>query len=190
MLIIEGSDLVGKTTLIKALCDEATNQCYPMIPQHFGLLPNTWDFFTDYLPYIAPRTVMDRFIMSEVVYGEILRHHSRISPNYYYMLEHYLNSHDAVTVIVAAEPTFFETHVNRQYEHRIEVFKQDQICRVNQAFLEIINTNKLGDFEIQYDFAHVVNSDRDFPSSNKELVEEIIETYLKLKGIEYESTET
>ncbi len=191
MLIIEGSDLVGKTTLIKELCAEATKRGFPMIPQHFGLLDDSWDFYGDYLPYINKRTVMDRFILSEIVYGEMLREGSRITPRIHQHLNRYRISgpgpgydlHTSMTVIIAAEPNFFKKHVRHQFEYRNEVFKEEQICKVNDAFLEIIDTNRLGQFRIEYDVAREIKTDRAFPSSDPDFVSETIETYLKLQGV-------
>ena len=183
MLIIEGSDLVGKTTLIKELCTEATKRGFPMIPQHFGLLPDSWNFFGDYLDYIVDTTVMDRFILSEVIYGEILRDGSRINQCDFKALQSNLNYNKAMTVIIAAEPDFFKEHVHKQFEYRSEVFKEEQICNVNDAFLMVMQTHRINEFEIEYDIAHEVQNDRDFPSSNPDFVEEIVETYLKLQGM-------
>jgi len=181
MLIVEGSDLVGKTTLIKALCDEATNRGHPMIPQHFGLLPDNWDFLCDYMKFINNRTVMDRFIMSEVVYGETLRKKSRITPEHYSLLQTYLDCFRYMTVVIVAETVFFKEHVHKQFEYRDEVFKEEQICLVNEAFIEVINTCKLGEFKLSFDIAHCVSNDREFPSSDPMLVDEIVETYLKFQ---------
>jgi len=182
MLIIEGSDLVGKTTLIKALCDETIKRGFPMIPQHFGLLPDNWNFFVDYIGYINSRTVMDRFIMSEVVYGETLRCGCRIDPGYFRALQSILNQSHSMTVIVAAESEFFKEHVRKQYQHRNEVFKEEQICEVNDAFINVLENGCLNEYTLSYDIGHIVNSNRDFPSSNLEFVEEIVEIYLKLQG--------
>ena len=191
MLIIEGSDLVGKTTLIKEICTEATKRGFPMIPQHFGLLPDNWDFYQDYLDYINKRTVMDRFVLSEIVYGEILREKSRITPRIWSHLNRHCVSgpgpgydlSTSMTVIIAAEPDFFKEHVHKQFEYRSEVFKEEQICNVNDAFLMVMQTHRINEFEIEYDIAHEVQNDRDFPSSNPDFVEEIVETYLKLQGV-------
>ena len=186
MLIIEGSDLVGKTTLIKAICDEAITRDFPMIPQHFGLLPDNWDFDKGYHDYISKRTVMDRFVLSEVVYGETLRSGSRIDEAGFYKLQYNMYKtavSPAMTVIIAAAPDFFKEHVHKQMQERVEVFKEEQICEVNDAFLKIMQTRQLGRFQIEYDIAREIHNDRDFPSSDPEFVNEIVETYLKLQGV-------
>jgi len=183
MLIIEGSDLVGKTTLIKEICKLADEHDFPLIPQHFGLLPKSWDYLLDYLPYVIKHTAMDRFILSEVIYGETLRDGSRIDPFTFNALQLYLKSKKSMTVIIAAEPEFFKTHVHKQMQYRDEVFKEEQICKVNDAFNSILVTREFNDFVVNYDIACEVRNDRDFPSSNLEFVEEIVETYLKLQGV-------
>ena len=191
MLIIEGSDLVGKTTLIKEICEQASERGFPMIPQHFGLLPDNWDFEKDYHDYVSKRTVMDRFVLSEVVYGETLRYGSRITPRMWQRLHSYnvcgpgpgYDLESSMTVIIAAESVFFKQHVHKQMQERVEVFKEEQICEVNDAFLDIIARHHFGKFDIYYDIAHIVTGNRDFPSSDPAFVSEIVETYLKLQGV-------
>ena len=73
MLLIEGCDKAGKTTLIKNLGLDA---------RHLGLLPDTWDYFQDYTKLDGLDKVWDRFHISELVYGPIMRGkiHPRFTP--------------------------------------------------------------------------------------------------------------
>ena len=183
MLVIEGSDLVGKTSLIKALCDEAIKRDFPMIPQHFGLLPDSWQFMQDYLPYINASTVMDRFILSELVYGSVLRENSRICLTDWNTLQGVMKAFGCLTVIVAAEPAYFRKHVESQYAQRNEVFEVDQICAVNRAFLNIVDRlGAHGAYDVSYQCAHIVTSPSTFPSTDRDFVELIINKYLALQG--------
>ena len=74
MIIIEGTDKAGKTTLITNL-----RRFFPRKIQmglqviHFGLLPKNWDYCHDYLQYIRPNVILDRFIDSERAYGPVYR---------------------------------------------------------------------------------------------------------------------
>ena len=74
MIIIEGTDKAGKTTLITNL-----RRFFPRKVQqelqviHFGLLPDNWDYYNDYMQYIRSNVILDRFIDSERAYGPVYR---------------------------------------------------------------------------------------------------------------------
>ena len=74
MIIVEGTDKAGKTTLLTNL-----RRFFPRKVQnelqiiHFGLLPSNWDYCNDYLQYVRPNVILDRFIDSERTYGPVYR---------------------------------------------------------------------------------------------------------------------
>jgi GTPase SAR1 family protein len=180
MLIVEGSDLVGKTTFIKALLKELENRGYAAIPQHFGLLPKCWNYFLDYLPFINHRVVMDRFIMSEVVYGSTLRGCSRIAPSIYKSLDASLKKAASITVVLAGEPCWFADHVEHEHPFRDEVFTPQQIIDVNKAFVSIIDTTgRYHEYTMNVDYGYVKYGNDDWPSDNRELVTSIVDDYLR-----------
>lgn len=68
MIIVEGADHVGKTTLCGYL-HERTG--YPF--KHLGQLSPPWDYFQDYLEHAASDVILDRFVLSELAYGPVFR---------------------------------------------------------------------------------------------------------------------
>ena len=151
MLIVEGSDLLGKTAFIKALLVEAERQCFPMIPQHFGLLPQGWNYRDDYIPYINRQTVMDRFILSELVYGETLRNGCKITPVQFDMLQALLWVDFSITVVVVGAPQFYEHHIRTHPRIHDEEFGVDALLDVNRAFIEVINDERWHGYEYTID---------------------------------------
>lgn len=69
MLIVEGADRVGKTTLCRKLVDRL-NQHGPWMYRHFGPLPKSWVHPWDYFPCMGQHVVQDRFHLSEWVYRQ------------------------------------------------------------------------------------------------------------------------
>ena len=80
MLITEGTDLSGKSTLISNILIKHAKRLATNDPHDFGfkfhhysLLPEDWDYFTDYLKTITINGLTDRFVFSELVYGPYFR---------------------------------------------------------------------------------------------------------------------
>lgn len=86
MLILEGPDCAGKTTLLKELIARTIKRLSSdgslasIVVQHFGLLPDSWDYYKDYLDRISVDRVSDRFHFSELIYGPVLR--GQVNPKF------------------------------------------------------------------------------------------------------------
>lgn len=137
MLVIEGTDLVGKTRLARRLLEELNRRELPHVPRHFSLLPQSWDYYWSYLPHFARAVVMDRFYMSEVVYGTVVRGHTMIDMEAYRLLDARLRQVGGMTIIVTAdEPVIEERYAE---EGKREMFALDQILTVNRLFRQIVD---------------------------------------------------
>lgn len=68
MLIVEGTDLVGKTTLCQKLVKRLNTQIGGYQYQHFTRLPEGWDYYWSYVNRMSRRIVQDRFHDSEPAY--------------------------------------------------------------------------------------------------------------------------
>lgn len=149
MLIVEGNDCVGKTTVVNKLCKVLDEYGFPAIPQHFGILPTNWDYLRQYVPFINPHVVMDRFIMSEVVYGCGLRSKTRLSPETYDRLQAKLTLSGSVNVVVAClDHDVYERLLDQQAD-RYQHFSRDQLLHMNKVWENACH--EVGDFE-NYDF--------------------------------------
>lgn len=73
MIVFEGVDGTGKSTMalatVQALADRGTLEHY----ERYGVLPRDWDYCYDYLRSMKPWAVLDRFTLSEDVYGPVVR---------------------------------------------------------------------------------------------------------------------
>jgi len=182
MLIIEGPDMVGKTTLIKVLQQRLTTLGYPVIPQHFGLLDDRWDFYGDYLKYVHATTIMDRFILSEVVYGLTLRNKSRISPEVYRLLDAHLRLNGSVTVVIRAEEDWFRDWLDRKFDESREVFDKSGIININSAFHDVLTplaTSKFSKYAFDVDIVYVITNDDLMPSNCENFIDRIVTLYLQ-----------
>lgn len=127
MLIIEGADLVGKTTLQRELLKRLPQH----VPAHFTRLPPGFDFYHHYLTAANRWAVQDRFHLSELAYARF----NRVGPSpleaHVDLLHHRLRyEFGAFTVLLIAETR--DVFTTRWREG--EMFTLQQVMEVNDAF--------------------------------------------------------
>lgn len=107
LIILEGPDGAGKTTLAQSLCDEVSRHGDEVTLLHKGpltrhpLLEYELDL-ADYRPNSGSHIICDRWHIGELVYGPILRGRSRLDRAQYLHVELVLECLGAVQVHVGA----------------------------------------------------------------------------------------
>lgn len=99
MIIIEGPDLAGKTTLCKELVKRIPGSIY----QHLSRLPEDFDVYHGHvglMPMGHPRVIQDRLYMSEVAYGNVCRGSTKIDTETYRLLDAHARLVGAVHVLL------------------------------------------------------------------------------------------
>jgi thymidylate kinase len=141
MLIIEGSDLLGKTTLCKALVNSPQLRSQGYIYKHFTRLPHEFNYFWGYVQHAAKYSVQDRFHMSEIVYASTRYEQPQISPEMYRLVDGYLRSLGCFTVVLTADEEVFDErfHMNGQEQ----MYNLDQIKQANFIFAGIAQNCEL-----------------------------------------------
>lgn len=134
MLIIEGSDKLGKTTLAHAIVKEANSRRkYPALYGHFTKLPDTWDAESDYRRYVSPWTVMDRFHMSDPVYRAMDRGRTSMTQKAYKEIDQMVKKLGGFTVLMTCP----EDELRRRWketESRDEMYDVDKAVTVNALY--------------------------------------------------------
>lgn len=133
MLIVEGPDLVGKTTFCRALVKRADERGrFPAIYHHLSRLPSTWHPDRDYEPLMSPFVVQDRFHLSEIVYGHVTRGESFLSPGSASHLDEVNARMGGLTLVFFAPD---KDLVRQQYAKRgDEMFGLEAILAVNDMY--------------------------------------------------------
>jgi len=169
MLVIEGSDLVGKTNFALR-CVEQLVTHGPWIYAHFGKLPDTWRFPWSYKPRMSRFIVQDRFHMSEIFYREARKEPRRLSPFHYKLVDAWLRQLGGFTVVITADPKLISKRFwveKRDHAGHTE----DQILDVNRMFIESRYLEKDRDF-----FIHCTPQ---LPFPSNAMVQSILLQYLK-----------
>jgi hypothetical protein len=170
VLIVEGADLLGKTTLVEQLLQGLSDLGH--IPDHFGLLPEGWDYGWDYVGRMNRKVVMDRLIMSELVYGTVVRDGPRISPERYRWLDGQLRLRGAFTVVLVGSMGL----VNRRFAERSDrVYDLDMVQDVNQGFKGLVRGDEFRDYRPDWDMRWEL--DFAYPWIRPDAVQVILDQY-------------
>lgn len=130
MIVLEGTDLVGKSTLARKLireCDE-----YIGVLGLSRITVDEWIWW-DYMKLTNPKIIADRWIYSGMAYDQVLRaDQPDIEENELRMAHHALESR-TFRVVVTAEPDI----IVKRFETRgDDMFNLDSILKVNGWFIK------------------------------------------------------
>ena len=156
MIIIEGSDQTGKTTLARKLSERIALQLHgddkswERIYRHMGRPPDDFDHVSGYVDQVGP-VVWDRFHLGALVYGKILRNGGCPSSKEMLWVQRYLRWQGAIVVVLHADRWWMKEHVNTT---RKEMYTRDIILDANDLFRLVSKSANHG--EPYCDFEHNV----------------------------------
>jgi thymidylate kinase len=130
MLIIEGTDQLGKTTLCKKLLKDLSNHIFAS----FTRLPARFNYLTDYMHRASVRVVQDRFHMSEIAYAYARGESSTmLTPERYRLVDAYLRLNACSFTVI-----LYTSHdLSERWEDREEMYSVSVAARANDAFKQI-----------------------------------------------------
>lgn len=134
VIVVEGTELVGKSTLIAQIVRGLFNRRCRFTYNHFGLLPEDWDYSHDYLQTLNVGTILDRFIDSELVYSPVLRNKPpKISARSEAMIRERMVSLKTLTIYCRCS----EDVLAERKKTRGEALSLETISAVNRGFEEL-----------------------------------------------------
>lgn len=164
MLLLEGCDGVGKTTLAKRLVKELDGHIYA----HFTRLPRDFDRYWGYRERMSTHVVQDRFHLSEIVYAYARGDESPLCPDTYRLVDAAVRQLAGFTVLITADDAL----IGKRW-HGDQMFSLDLTLATNERY------SKLGafftDYEIDIDYRfHCTEQE---PYVTDRAVAEILERY-------------
>lgn len=146
MLIIEGIDGVGKTTLVEYL------QSYGMKKYHFDYDSKSMDLLSKYMKVLSSDDtglVLDRSFISEMVYGPVIRNKCKLSiEDYTKLLIAYKNTGAKIIYLTAPKEVLLKRRNGEQSDYEVitnyyeELNKKyDEIMKYSSKFIDIIAIN-------------------------------------------------
>lgn len=131
MLIFDGPDLVGKSTLVKQACERLNARGLMHMPMHLTRPPECWDACQGYVEKMSVHTVWDRFHLSQIAYRACDDHPSQLTPLKLDVVEAQLRLIGGYSCVVTAEPEVIE---RRHAERGDDLYSLEHILRVNAVF--------------------------------------------------------
>ena len=177
MIIVEGTDLIGKTTLCEALVKGLNSLGCPHIYAHFTKLPATFQRVWHYKPFINRFVVRDRFYMSRMAYGMAFDNQPLLNETDYRTLDAWCRLVGAYHVVVLADDETIEQQWDAK-QGEGEMYDLDGIKRVNKLFRDFVQEPAIAGV-YRMDIDNVIStrcSGGNWPS-NKHTVQNILDDY-------------
>lgn len=176
MIIIEGADLVGKTTLAKTLlgrrylADEGYWYKWMCKP------PINFDGCRGYIDMAYMKSVQDRFHMSEIVYRAVDGMTPCITPEKYRLVDAHLRLMGVINVLIICTT---EDLIKERHKLREELYDEESVCRANYYFGLIADSGvfqtKSGTYRPDVDIVIRTGSCKPFPDDSD--VKKILQLY-------------
>lgn len=128
MIILEGSDQVGKTTLMNDLL-----KFFPDFEsRHLSKLPKTWNSPKDYLHLMTEKIIWDRFHISEPIYAKIRGESSMATPEDFEVI--HKQEEKLLVVVITTEPCDLEKRLIAN-KGREEMYSNANILKANKMYI-------------------------------------------------------
>jgi len=145
------------------------------MPAHFGRLPA--GFTPDqYLAFMKPWLVQDRFHLSEVVYRIMDGGSSQLDPETYRFVDGALRLVNGFTIVITAE----DAVLRQRYDGRgDDLYALDAIQHVNNIFRSLVTRpeGRLAKYQIDWDWSIHLRTDR--PNITDEDIDNIMLRYME-----------
>lgn len=141
MLIIEGPDCVGKTSLATALAiaiRAITNR--PIKGSHLGPEGQHWKV-QDYISTMEPWTIQDRYNISEWVYGKQYRGKTKLSWDEHRQVNKAIGAYGGLIIFVTAGNGVYGRLLDLHHS-RGELYDQISLLDTNKGFIKASNRVK------------------------------------------------
>lgn len=140
MLIVEGADMLGKTTFAKRIAETMT-ALHPDWPIHYSHATKQADAFGfhDYAAQVNPFRVQDRFHMSRHVYEAVMTGALLLPPLDCQFIDAKLILAGSVTVVVTANAAFIRNSFQQARGH--DNMRVETVIEANAGYMEIAAGN-------------------------------------------------
>lgn len=133
MIIIEGADAVGKTTLAKRLAEKLGYEY-----RHMTKPPEGFDYFYGFTDAVKSGVVQDRFHLGQLVYGAKLGKHTHLGPEAFAQLISHLRPWVFTIVVVENEERLRRRLLASTRE---EMYNVDEILEANREYKKVAMRN-------------------------------------------------
>lgn len=145
MIILEGTDCVGKTTLATKLCEAIASRLGTKDPMsyygHMGKPKPSFDHLAEYMSNVRCG-VQDRYHLGSIVYGYILGGGTYLSARKMRVVQSYLSWVGCHTIIITCSRDSLRERLGKQI--RGELYRTDQILDAGDAYRGLAESKNNG----------------------------------------------
>lgn len=131
MLIIEGTDNVGKSTLVTDVIRHLNAMGLPHIPFHLSKLPDSFDHVQGYVELLNTNTVWDRFHISRTCYGAVCKNQREFTTAEAEILQAHLTLKGAYVVSCVVEDAAW---IRKRWGSKDEMYDVETAVQVNESY--------------------------------------------------------
>ena len=174
MLVIEGADCVGKSTLVKKLAKIFKNKGLSVTQSHLGAEASQWTV-GDYVKCIQRWHIQDRFHLSERAYGEVFRNGPKLSENEIKLLTAKIKELGGIVLVITTGAGLYNRLLSKYHSTRPEMYDDFYaLDRVNTIYKNMSNKMYTNKFYITCDEQGTIH----WPSDS--LLEDLARMYMRL----------
>lgn len=134
MIVLEGPDLAGKSTLAEALFKRMVDsRRYCSMVRHFTKVPAHFDKYWGYASCVQRDVILDRFHMSHVVYRHVEGAGHNLTPLRYELVDADITRVGGIVVVLAPPLDVLRS----RHTDRPEMYNLDHILKVGQEFIKL-----------------------------------------------------
>ena len=182
MLILEGPDCIGKTSLANSLLAElkriASGHCVDVSYAHIGQEAKSWDSEA-YLDRLKEFTIQDRWHLSELAYGQVFRGESNLTePEALALSKEITRRGCFIVVLFATYDHEYTEMLNRYHKADQELFHDfEKLVLVNDAYRKMAHNPGMTCFGVPIKINNAMQVVR--PNDIPGFVENIAKIYFK-----------
>jgi len=150
-IIIEGADLVGKTTLAKHLAKKLG-----LLYQHMDRPPTKEGIWgvKEYSSLLSPYTIRDRFHTSELVYSSVLKRSSKMSRRTYMDIDKAIYRSGSILVLVTADQSLIKERYSQEGDN---LYNLTTILHASSVYLDFFDEGLiLADMHVHFTDSNLV----------------------------------
>lgn len=147
MIILEGTDSVGKTMMAQTLCEIVAGRTGCGAQQLYGHMsrpPDDFDHVSEYMRGVR-LGVQDRYHLGSIVYGRILGGGTFPQPRKMRVVQAYLRWMGCHVVIVTCSRDSLRERLMKDVSRREEMYRVDQILDAGDAYAGLARSTNMGE---------------------------------------------
>jgi len=149
MIVLEGCDMAGKSTLAQALFElipaYTHGKAAPMV-RHFTKPPKDFDKYWGYHNCVQRDVILDRFHMSQLVYRRVSSENHTLTPFKYDLVDAAITRVGGIVVVLCPPDDIIVDRWSKMTDGRKEMYSLDFVLKVNCVYQHLVKAGADGTF--------------------------------------------